>query len=162
VDRLAGAQSARRRVTDLVPTVPGLSGGIAMIAFVDLTETDTNRAGIESVNLADIYYAPAIGGIGPRAFSFHSPLGACAEGTSLGTKRQVERERVVSDPALSLADVAISVWSGGHFSDFFMRLIEALGNTMGFSLKTPWAKLPAAARKALLFGYEDQVHVKYK
>ncbi|MGN6794726.1 MAG: excinuclease ABC subunit UvrA, partial [Streptosporangiaceae bacterium] len=27
---------------------------------------------------------------------------------------------------------------------------------------TPWAKLPAAAKKALLYGYGDQVHVRYK
>jgi len=54
------------------------------------------------------------------------------------------------------------VWSGGHVNDYFMRLMEALGDALGFSTRTPWAKLPAAAKKALLYGYDDQVHVKYK
>ena len=33
---------------------------------------------------------------------------------------------------------------------------------MGFTLSTPWQKLPAAARKALLYGYDQQVHVRYQ
>ena len=40
--------------------------------------------------------------------------------------------------------------------------MEALGSSLGFSVKTPWAKLPAEAKKALLHGYGDQVHVRYK
>ncbi len=53
-------------------------------------------------------------------------------------------------------------WSGGHVSDYFLRLIEALGTSLGFSIDTPWSRLPAAARKALLNGYDQQVHVRYK
>jgi excinuclease ABC subunit A len=33
---------------------------------------------------------------------------------------------------------------------------------MGFSIDTPWSRLPAAAQRALLYGYDDQVHVRYK
>ncbi|MGN6679406.1 MAG: excinuclease ABC subunit UvrA, partial [Streptosporangiaceae bacterium] len=57
---------------------------------------------------------------------------------------------------------AIGVWSGGHVNDYFLRLMDALGSSLGFGVNTPWAKLSAAAKKALLYGYGDQVHVKYK
>src|SRR5262249_14920232 len=50
----------------------------------------------------------------------------------------------------------------GQVSDYFLRLEEALGAAMGFSVDTPWSRLPAAARKALLYGYDDQVHVRYR
>ena len=33
---------------------------------------------------------------------------------------------------------------------------------MGFTVDTPWSRLPAAAQKALLYGYDEQVHVRYK
>ena len=66
------------------------------------------------------------------------------------------------DPGRSLADGAIAPWGGGHISDYFLRLIEALGDAMGFRTSTPWSRLPAAARKALLYGYDSQVHVRYK
>ncbi len=66
------------------------------------------------------------------------------------------------DPSRSLADGAIAPWSGGHINDYFSRLIEALGDGMGFTMGTSWSRLPAAARKALLYGYGEQVHVRYK
>ncbi|HET7015880.1 MAG TPA: excinuclease ABC subunit UvrA, partial [Streptosporangiaceae bacterium] len=162
VDRLAVAESARRRLTDSVETALGLSGGVVVLDFVDLPESDPNRERMYSEHLACLYDDLSFEELEPRSFSFNSPWGACPECTGLGTKMEVDPELVVSDPDLSLAEGAISVWSGGHVSDYFMRLIEALGNELGFSLKTPWDRLPAAARKALLFGYEDQVHVKYK
>ncbi len=55
-----------------------------------------------------------------------------------------------------------AAWSGGHVSDYFVRLIEALGDALGFKSSTPWEKLPAKAQKALLYGYDQQVHVRYK
>ena len=46
------------------------------------------------------------------------------------------------DPDKTLAEGAIGPWSGGHVSDYFFRLIEALGQTLGFGMDTPWARLP--------------------
>ena len=33
---------------------------------------------------------------------------------------------------------------------------------MGFSTSTPWNKLPPKVRKCVLYGYDEQVHVRYK
>jgi excinuclease ABC subunit A len=162
VDRLAVKESARRRLTDSVETSLGLSGGVVVLDFVDLPETDPNRERMYSEHLACLYDDLSFEELEPRSFSFNSPWGACPECTGLGTRMEVDPELVVSDPDLSLAEGAIGVWSGGHVSDYFVRLMEALGNALGFSIDTPWAKLPAAARKALLHGYGDQVHVRYK
>jgi excinuclease ABC subunit A len=75
---------------------------------------------------------------------------------------EVDPELVVSDTSRTLADGAIGPWSGGHVSDYFVRLIEALGDSVGFDIDTPWRRLPAAAQRALLHGYDKQVHVRYK
>jgi excinuclease ABC subunit A len=75
---------------------------------------------------------------------------------------EVDPELVVPDPSLTLAQGAIGPWGSGHVSDYFLRLQEALGSALGFGVHTPWAKLPAAARKALLYGHDEQVHVRYK
>ncbi|MHB1820801.1 MAG: excinuclease ABC subunit UvrA, partial [Streptosporangiaceae bacterium] len=154
--------SARRRLTDSVETALGLSGGVVVLDFVDLPESDPNRERMYSEHLACLYDDLSFEELEPRSFSFNSPWGACPECTGLGTRMEVDPELVVSDPDLSLAEGAIGVWSGGHVSDYFVRLMEALGNAVGFSIDTPWGKLPAAARKALLHGYGDQVHVRYK
>ncbi len=162
VDRLSVKESARRRLTDSVETALGLSGGVVVLDFVDLPESDPNRERMYSEHLACLYDDLSFEELEPRSFSFNSPWGACPDCTGLGTRMEVDPELVVADEDLSLADGAIGVWSGGHVSDYFLRLMEALGASLGFSVNTPWAKLPEAAKTALLHGYGDQVHVRYK
>jgi excinuclease ABC subunit A len=162
VDRLDVKDSARRRLTDSVETALNLSGGVVVLDFVDLPEDDPHRERMYSEHLACLYDDLSFEELEPRSFSFNSPWGACPDCTGLGTRMEVDPELVVSDPDRTLAEGAIGPWSGGHVSDYFLRLIEALGDALGFSVDTPWGRLPAAARTALLRGYDDQVHVRYK
>jgi len=162
VDRLDVKASARRRLTDSVETALGLSGGVVVLDFVDLPDTDPHRERMYSEHLACLYDDLSFEELEPRSFSFNSPWGACPSCTGLGTRMEVDPELVVSDPARTLADGAIGPWSGGHVSDYFLRLIEALGDSLGFDIGTPWRKLPAAAQRALLHGHDQQVHVRYK
>jgi len=162
VDRLAVKDSARRRLTDSVETALGLSGGVVVLDFVDLPENDQHRERMYSEHLACLYDDLSFDELEPRSFSFNSPWGACPDCTGLGTKLEVDPELIVPDESKSLAEGAIAPWSGGHISDYFERLIQALGETLGFRMDTPWAKLPARARQALLRGYDLQVHVRYK
>ena len=162
VDRLAVKDSARRRLTDSVETALGLSGGVVVLDFVDLPENDQHRERMYSEHLACLYDDLSFDELEPRSFSFNSPWGACPDCTGLGTKLEVDPELIVPDESKSLAEGAIAPWSGGHISDYFERLIQALGETLGFRMDTPWAKLPTRARQALLRGYDLQVHVRYK
>ncbi|HEY7145318.1 MAG TPA: excinuclease ABC subunit UvrA [Streptosporangiaceae bacterium] len=162
VDRLDVKQAARRRLTDSVETALSLSGGIVVLDFVDLPDSDPHRERMFSEHLACLYDDLSFDELEPRSFSFNSPWGACPDCTGLGTRMEVDPELVVGDPDKTLAEGAIGPWSGGHVSDYFIRLIEALGDAIGFSVNTPWARLPAAARTALLRGYGDQVHVRYR
>ncbi len=162
VDRLDVKESARRRLTDSVETALNLSGGVVVLDFIDLPEDDPHRERMYSEHLACLYDDLSFEELEPRSFSFNSPWGACPDCTGLGTRMEVDPELVVSDPARTLADGAIGPWSGGHVSDYFVRLIEALGDAIGFGIDTPWSRLPAAARTALLHGYDEQVHVRYK
>ncbi|EUA35285.1 uvrABC system A domain protein [Mycobacterium xenopi 3993] len=41
-------------------------------------------------------------------------------------------------------------------------MMAGLGEVMGFDVNTPWRKLPAKARKAILEGCDEQVHVRYR
>ena len=162
VDRLAVKDTARRRLTDSVETALGLSGGVVVLDFIDLPENDPHRERMYSEHLACLYDDLSFDELEPRSFSFNSPWGACPDCTGLGTKLEVDPELIVPDESKSLAEGALAPWSGGHISDYFERLIQALGDTLGFRLDTPWAKLPAKAKQALLRGYDLQVHVRYK
>jgi excinuclease ABC subunit A len=162
VDRLDVKETARRRLTDSVETALSLAGGVVVLDFVDLPEDDLHRERMFSEHLACLYDDLSFDELEPRSFSFNSPWGACPDCTGLGTRMEVDPELVVADPAKTLADGAIGVWSGGHVSDYFVRLIEALGDSLGFRIDVPWSRLPAKARQALLHGYGQQVHVRYR
>ncbi|MGI5200887.1 excinuclease ABC subunit UvrA [Spirillospora sp. CA-108201] len=162
VDRLSVKDSARQRLADSVETALGLAGGTIVLDFVDLPEDDEHRTRMYSEHLYCPYDDLSFEELEPRSFSFNSPYGACPDCTGLGTRMEVDAELVVPDGELPLGEGAIQPWSGGHVSDYFLRLLSALGDAMGFDLNTPWDRLPAKARKAILNGHETQVHVRYK
>ena len=136
---------------------------MVILDFVDLDEDDPHRERRYSERLACPNDHPlAIDELEPRSFSFNSPFGACPDCTGLGTRKEVDPELVVPDGRLSLAEGAIQPWSVGTTSEYFVRLLEGLAKVMGFSVDTPWDDLPAAARKAVLNGSKDQVHVSYR
>ncbi|MBO3748623.1 excinuclease ABC subunit UvrA [Streptosporangiaceae bacterium NEAU-GS5] len=161
VDRLAVKDSARRRLTDSVETALQLSGGTITLDFVDLDPSDPGRERFYSEHLYCPYDDLSFDELEPRSFSFNSPFGACPECTGLGTRMEVDPELVVPDPERTLGDGAISPWSGGQTSDYFERLIEALGSALGFDLDTPWNRLSKEAQHSLLYGHPEQVHVRY-
>src|SRR5205807_5908588 len=82
--------------------------------------------------------------------------------TGLGTKKEVDPELIVPDPERTLREGAIQPWATGHTLEYFLRLLEALGNSEGFNLDTPWRALSSRAQKTILYGAEDQVHVRYR
>jgi excinuclease ABC subunit A len=87
----------------------------------------------------------------PRLFSFNSPHGACAECSGLGVKMELDPAKIVPNPNLSLAQGALAPWplEGGFW---YREMIEGVGRDMGFSLKSPWCKLPEEARQVILYG----------
>ena len=162
IDRLAVKDTARRRLTDSVETALGLAGGVVILDFIDLPDTDPHRERMYSEHLACLYDDLSFDDLEPRSFSFNSPWGACPDCTGLGTRMEVDPDLIVPDPSKSLNEGAIAPWAGGHVSDYFDRLIEALAETIGFRMDTPWERLPAKAKNSLLRGHDTQVHVRYK
>jgi excinuclease ABC subunit A len=89
----------------------------------------------------------------PRCFSFNHPQGACPECKGLGVLRSFEENLLVPNPAKSLSErglAAITDKGTLMFSDWGPREIRILGAKFGFDAHTPWNRIPAAGRKAIL------------
>jgi excinuclease ABC subunit A len=162
VDRLSVRESSKRRLTDSVETALGLAGGLIVLDFVDRPEDDPERQRTFSEHLACLFDDLSFEALEPRSFSFNSPYGACPECTGLGTRKEVDPELVVPDPERTLREGAITPWGNGQTAEYFLRLLTALGDAIGFTVDTPWERLPARAQKAILYGHDTQVHVRYK
>lgn len=163
VDRLTVKESAKQRLTDSVETALGLADGIVVLEFVDRDDADAHREQRFSEKLAcPNGHALAVDDLEPRSFSFNSPYGACPDCAGLGIRKEVDAELVVPDPDRTLAEGAVVPWSMGPTSEYFTRMMASLGESLGFDVDTPWRKLPAKARKAILEGSDEQVHVRYR
>jgi excinuclease ABC subunit A len=162
VDRLSVKATAKQRLTDSIETALKLAGGIVLLDFIDLPEGDEHRERTFSEHLACTFDDLSFEALEPRSFSFNAPYGACVDCSGLGTKKEVDPELIVPDPERTLREGAIQPWSGGHTLDYFLRLLEALGAEEGFNLDTPWRALSSRAQKAVMYGAEDQVHVRYR
>ncbi|MCP2280553.1 excinuclease ABC subunit UvrA [Nocardia amikacinitolerans] len=162
VDRLTVKPTSKQRLTDSIETALRLADGIVVLDFVDRDEHAHDRERRFSERLACPNGHPLdIEDLEPRSFSFNSPYGACPDCTGLGIRKEVDPDLVVPDPELSLAQGAIAPWSRGQTAEYFTRLLSGLAEAIGFSMDTPWRELPVKARKAVLEGSADQVHVSY-
>src|SRR4051794_40257185 len=162
VDRLVVRPSSKRRLTDSVETALELAGGILTADLVDQPEESADRERRFSEKMACPNDHPLSSfEVEPRSFSFNNPFGACPECTGIGSRLEVDSDLLVPDEDLTLAEGAIAPWANGS-ADYFVRLMKALGEDLGFTVDTPWRALPERARHALLHGQDHQVHVKFR
>jgi excinuclease ABC subunit A len=158
VDRLVAKPDIRRRVADSIETALQLSEGIASIAVQTHEGEDVQTF---SQTLACTFDGLSFDELQPRNFSFNSPYGACPTCDGLGTRLEVDAELVVPDPDLSIEEGAIAPWAGSRL-EYWYRVLEAVAETHGFSLRTPWKKLAKRARDVFLYGSDEEIHVRYK
>lgn len=161
IDRLVIKDGLRRRLTDSVETALDLTEGLVTVDFVDRDEDDPTRRRRYSEKRACPNDHPlALEEIEPRTFSFNAPYGSCPDCSGLGAKQEVDPELIVPDEELSLGEGAVVVWRSS--AKYYQRLLEGLAKQMGFSMDTPWKDLPKKVRKAILYGLDYKVHVKYR
>ncbi len=162
VDRLTVNPVSRQRMTDSVETALSLGHGNVTLDFVDRPAGDPDRELTLSEHLACLRDGLSFEELEPRSFSFNSPFGACPSCSGLGVTRAVDEELVIPDPAASLNEGAIAPWSRGTVSEYFRRLLESLSEEIGIDMDTPWSKLSAKNRNAILYGTGGELHVKFK
>ena len=161
IDRLVAKPESQQRLTDSIETALRLENGIVTLEFVDAKgKEEKERTYSELLACHDC--GISIQEMEPRSFSFNSPFGACPECTGIGSKLEVDEELIIPDDSISISEGAIAPWAGGQSADYFNNLLEALAKDIKFSMNTPWSKLSAKAKEAILNGYDYEVHVKYR
>jgi len=92
--------------------------------------------------------------VSPRMFSFNNPYGACPECGGLGSRDEIDGERLVPNSARSLRGGALAPWAGRE-TTYFRQTLQVLAKRHRFSLETPWAELRKAVRDVILHGERD-------
>jgi excinuclease ABC subunit A len=158
IDRLVAKPDIRRRVADSIETALQLTEGIAAIAVQTHDGEDVQTF---SQTLACTFDGLSFDELQPRNFSFNSPYGACPTCDGLGTRLEVDAEFAIPDPDLSIEEGAIAPWAGSRL-EYWYRVLEAVAQAHGFSMRTPWKRLSKKAKDVILYGSDEEIYVRYK
>ena len=145
VDRLVIGPQIKTRLADSLETALAFGSGKVRIDI-----------GGKEERLFSEHYACAQCGIGyeepaPRIFSFNSPYGACSVCDGLGHKMEIDPDRVIPNPSLSILDGAIAPW-GDDPANWYRFMLRGVADRYEFKLSAPYRTLPKEAQQVLLFG----------
>ena len=160
VDRLVVREGIRKRLVDSIENVLKLSDGLMVVDI----------PGGEQLSFSQSFSCPdcgiSIDELEPRTFSFNNPFGACPVCHGIGVKMEFDEALMIPDPSLSLADGALVVngWQSAKDTSSYCRcILDALADSYGFDINTPYEELPEDIRHMLMHGTDGRVvKVKYR
>ncbi len=154
-------KAALTRLTDSVETSLKFGEGYITVNIVDKKE-DIQF----SEHLACPEHGVSINEVEPRTFSFNTPQGACPDCQGLGSKLEIDPDRIIPDRDLSLNDGAIvsMEWNGAKEEGgyYWQSLINA-SKAFKIDMDLPVKELAKEHLKIVLYGTGDkQIQMTYQ
>ncbi len=165
VDRLVIRDGIRVRLTDSMEAALKL-GENRVVVLREISSTagaQNATSNIDSEQWEELRYSTdygnaetgfTLGDLTPRHFSFNSHLGACPACHGLGTQLVCDPDLMISDPARTLAEGAITPWRRGtkRMQGYYRHLQKALVKHFHIDEDVPFTDLPKQFKQALYFG----------
>lgn len=157
VDRFKVRPDLQQRLAESFETTLELSGGIAVVGWMDDTEQEEI---VFSANFACPKCGYSMQELEPRLFSFNNPAGACGTCDGLGVQQYFDPSRVILDENLSIAEGAIKGWDQKNY--YYFQMLTSLSDHYGFDLYVPFNSLPKKTQEIILKGSgRTEVEFKY-
>jgi len=155
VDRLVARPGNESRLADSVETALRLAKGLVIVAPLSGEEQ------LYSENYACPNCGFSVEEMTPRMFSFNSPYGACPECDGLGTKMEIDPEKVL-DFSKSLQDGAVLAWSA-YRDSWSLQYLTSVGKHYGLDPATPLREATPEQIDVILYGTRgEKVPVVYR
>jgi excinuclease ABC subunit A len=158
VDRVVLESSQRSRLADSLE-LAFREGGDRALALVQTPGATTWTEIALSRNLACEICGEVYDPLTPRHFSFNSSEGACPDCGGIGRKLRFVEELIVPDPEKSVREGALKPLRIGGKALIIRHnaLLKQLAEQLPFDPETPWRKLPAETKQALLLGAGERM-----
>ncbi len=158
IDRVRVRPDVQQRLAESLETALQLSDGLAIVAPMS-PDRDTAGGAVEEDLLFSARFAcpqcgHSISELEPRMFSFNNPAGACSTCDGLGVHQYFDRNRIITDESLSLAEGAIRGWDRRNF--YYFQMLGSLARHYGFAVDTPFADLAPAHQDIVLYGSKGE------
>ncbi len=155
VDRLVVKSGIASRLADSIETAVKLASGV--VGIVQGNEEMRVFSTEYGCPNCDISFEE----LSPRMFSFNSPYGACTGCLGLGHKMEVDPDRVVPDPYISINDGAIHPWRS-DMSNWYRVMLRGLAEKFAFKFTIPWKDLTKEQQQVILYGTTKELTFHYE
>ena len=154
VDKLQVNSKDEKRIKGSVKTAMRQSDGLLMALDLDTQEVRhfSRRLMCPSTGLS---YSESA----PHNFSFNSPQGACQKCKGLGVVNQIDLQKIIPNPELSVYQGGI-VPLGKYRNVLIFWQIEAILKKYDFDIKTPLKEVAEEAIDEILNGTDERLQIK--
>ena len=154
IDKLQVSNKFEDKLKASVRTAMKQGSGLILIQDVEADEVRHYSRSLMCPTTGLSYSEPA-----PHNFSFNSPQGACPRCKGIGTVDQIDVEKIIPNPGISIAAGGI-VPLGKERSIMLFWQIAAICEKYGVTLKTPIEKIPEEAIDEILYGTNERLKIK--
>lgn len=151
VDRFVAGQIDAKRCLETVQTCLKLGDGTLMVLDLETGQLRHFSRFLMCPTSGISYPEPE-----PNLFSFNSPYGACTVCKGLGEVSEMDREKIIPDPSLSIKKGGLAPL-GAYKRSWIFDKIERILQAQQYSLNTPIVELEQNIIDLLLYGNEDMI-----
>jgi Excinuclease ABC subunit A len=154
IDKLAVSNKFEEKLKASIRTAMKHGSGLILIQDVETGEIRHYSKSLMCPTTGISYSEPA-----PHNFSFNSPQGACPRCKGIGTVDQIDMEKIVPKPELSIAAGGIAPL-GKERSNLLFWQIAAICEKYGVTLKTPIKDIPQEAMDEIMYGSNERLKIR--
>jgi excinuclease ABC subunit A len=156
IDRLQVQPTERRQLGSSLQTAMKVGKGMVMV-IDESTRESFHFSRKLMCPVSGIAYADPE----PNTFSFNSPYGACPRCSGLGTVSEMDMDKIIPDPGLSIKKGGLAPLANTK-NPWVMKQLEAIGMRYGYGLDTPIGQWSEEAVNTLLYGSDEVFRVKHE
>ncbi|HOM62206.1 MAG TPA: excinuclease ABC subunit UvrA [Dysgonamonadaceae bacterium] len=154
IDKLAVSNKFEEKLKASIRTAMKQGSGLILIQDVETGEIRHYSKSLMCPTTGISYSEPA-----PHNFSFNSPQGACPRCKGIGTVDQIDMEKIIPKPELSIAAGGIAPL-GKERSNLLFWQIAAICDKYGVTLKTPIKDIPQEAMDEIMYGSNERLKIR--
>ena len=99
--------------------------------------------------------------LNPRLFSFNAPYGACPECKGLGKKLEVDENKLIENPELSIEDGGMYIPGAMARKGYSWEIFRAMAKTAKIDLTKPVKDLTKKELDIIFYGYDEKFKFDY-
>lgn len=157
IDRIVIKPDSYSRLFEAIENATKLSSGKVVIQILG----EEKKELVFSEQFACPHCEFSLPELEPRTFSFNAPYGACPECKGLGIKLQIDKDLLIPDDNLSIAEGCIKTLTDDPEGLEYKKL-ECLCKHYKINMSKSWKSLTEKQKQMVLYGSDEIINFQYQ